>query len=289
MKKLILSALLLSTSFMAHAEVVVGGKNFTEQLLLAEITTQLLNHHNIKAEKRDNMGSNVLREAQKNGQVDLYWEYTGTSLINYNKVKERKSTQESYDIVKELDAKLGLVWLDPAQANNTYALAMRSDDAKAQGISTISDLATKVNGGSKLTLASETEFFGRPDGLKPMQKEYGFKIPRKDVKLMAAGLVYSALKESKVDIGLVYTTDGRVPAFNFTVLEDDKGYFPSYSPAPVVRKEILDKEPKLADLLNKMSAALTNDSLAALNANVDVDKVSIEEAAATFLKSNGLI
>ena len=108
------------------------------------------------------MGSAVLRQAQENGQIDVYWEYTGTSLITYNKVTDKLSPAATYAKVKELDAAKGLVWLNPSKANNTYALAMNADDAKKQGIASISDLAAKVKGGAKLTFASNAEFYARP-------------------------------------------------------------------------------------------------------------------------------
>jgi osmoprotectant transport system substrate-binding protein len=140
-----------------------------------------------------------------------------------------------------------------------------------------------------LTLASNAEFYARPDGLKPLEKDYGFDFGRANIKRMDTGLVYQALKDSQVDVGVVFATDGRIPAFNFVTLKDDKGYFPSYALAPVIRKEVLDKHPELADLMDAISAKLTDKVMAGLNANVDVDKVSVENVAAAFLKENGLI
>jgi hypothetical protein len=120
--------------------------------------------------KKDGLGSAVLREAQENGQVDVYWEYTGTSLITYNKIVDRLSPEDTYKKVKELDAAKGLVWLNPSRANNTYAFAMNQDEAKKLGISTISDLAKAIKGGKTLTFASNSEFYARPDGLRPLEK-----------------------------------------------------------------------------------------------------------------------
>jgi osmoprotectant transport system substrate-binding protein len=108
--------------------IVVGGKDFTEQLLLAEMTTQLLKHEGFDVDKKDGLGSQVLRDAQVNGQVDVYWEYTGTSLVAYNKIAARMNAADTYKKVKELDAKLGLTWLNPSKANNTYALAVRASN-----------------------------------------------------------------------------------------------------------------------------------------------------------------
>ena len=285
-----LGALLLSFGAGAGAQnIVVGGKNFTEQQIMSQMTAQLLQAKGFKPDVKAGMGSAVLRQAQESGQIDVYWEYTGTSLITYNKINDRLSPADTYAKVKELDAAKGLVWLNPSKANNTYSLAMNADDAKKMGIATISDLAAKVKGGAKLTFASNAEFYARPDGLKPLEEKYGFEFARENVKRMDTGLVYQALKEKQVDVGLVFATDGRVPAFNFVVLKDDKGFFPNYALTPVVRKQVLDANPKLADYLNALSAKLDDATMARLNASVDVDKKTVEDVARTFLKEQGLV
>ena len=278
----------LATSAMAQ-NIVVGGKNFTEQQIMSQMTAQLLQAKGFKPDVKAGMGSAVVRQAQENGQIDVYWEYPGTSLITYNKINDRLSPADTYAKVKELDAAKGLVWLNPSKANNTYSLAMNADDAKKQGIVSISDLAAKVKGGAKLTFASNAEFYARPDGLKPLEEKYGFEFPRENVKRMDTGLVYQALKERQVDVGLVFATDGRVPAFNFVILKDDKGYFPNYALTPVVRKQVLDANPKLAEYLNALSAKLDDATMARLNASVDVDKKTVEDVAKTFLKEQGLV
>lgn len=271
------------------AEIVVGGKNFTEQVILSEMTAQLLEANGFDVDRRAGMGSAALRTAQENGQVDVYWEYTGTSLITYNGVKDRMNADETYAKVKELDAKKGITWLNASAANNTYALAMQKKKAEELGIATLSDLAARVNDKGDLTFASNAEFYARPDGLKPLQKAYGFKFSRSNIKRMDSGLVYQALRDGQVDVGLVFATDGRIPAFGFVVLKDDKGYFPAYALAPVIRTEVLDANPKIADLLNAVAAKLNDQVMASLNASVDVDKKSVEDVSATFLKDNGFV
>jgi len=283
-------ASLVNIASLATAQtIVVGGKNFTEQQIMSQMTAQLLQAKGFKPEVKAGMGSAVVRQAQESGQIDVYWEYTGTSLITYNKINERMSPADTYAKVKELDAAKGLVWLNPSKANNTYSLAMNEDEAKKLGIVTISDLATKVKSGAKLTFASNAEFYARPDGLKPLEQAYGFEFPRENVKRMDTGLVYQALKERQVDVGLVFATDGRVPAFHFVVLKDDKGFFPNYALTPVVRKQVLDANPKLAEYLNALSAKLDDATMARLNASVDVDKKTVEDVAHTFLKEQGLV
>ncbi|HAS63144.1 MAG TPA: glycine/betaine ABC transporter substrate-binding protein [Vibrio sp.] len=280
----------LTSTFSQAADLVVGGKGYTEQLLIASMTEQYLASQGYDVDKRDGMGSTVLRKAQENGQIDLYWEYTGTSLITFNKIKERMSADDAYATIKELDGKKGLVWLNRSQANNTYALAMRADDAAAKNIVTISDFATYLKGeGKDAIFASNVEFAARPDGLKPLQKEYEFKFARKNVKKMNSGLTYQALKTGDVDVSLVFATDGRIKAFNFVILQDDKGFFPNYALAPVVRQETLDNNPKLEAQLNTLSALLDDNVMSTLNASVDVEGKSIESVAKQFLVDNKLI
>ncbi|TWF58775.1 glycine betaine ABC transporter substrate-binding protein [Neorhizobium alkalisoli] len=283
-----LTAIGISTAAEA-ATVVVGGKNYTEQQLMAEITSQLLTAKGFTVDKRAGLGTAPLRQAQESGQIDVYWEYTGTSLITFNKVTDKLDADQTYAKVKELDAAKGLVWLNPSKANNTYGFAMRAADAKAKGIATMSELAAKVKGGDALKFGSNAEFYARPDGLKPLEDAYGFSFGRENVVRMDTGLVYQALKDSQVDVGLIFATDGRIPAFNFVVLKDDKGYFPTYAMTPVIRKATLDANPKLAEILNGVSAKLDDATMAKLNASVDVDKKSIEAVASEFLKGQGLI
>ena len=283
------TALMLGAATVSAQTIVVGGKNFTEQQLISEMTAQLLRAKGFTVDKRAGLGTAAVRQAQEAGQVDVYWEYTGTSLITFNKITDKLDPAATYAKVKELDAAKGLVWLDPSKANNTYALAMRKADASAKGIKSISDLAGKVKGGGNLKLASNAEFYARPDGLAPLQKTYGFEFGRENVVRMDTGLVYQALRDSQVAVGLVFATDGRVPAFDFVILTDDKGFFPNYALTPVVRKETLDKNPKLAEHLNALSAKLDDATMAKLNASVDVDKKTIEEVAASFLKAQGVV
>jgi osmoprotectant transport system substrate-binding protein len=273
----------------AQAEIVVGGKNFTEQQILTSMTAQYLEGLGYETDKRAGMGSAILRQAQENGQIDMYWEYTGTSLINYNDVTETLSPEETYERVKELDAEKGLVWLEPSNANNTYALAMREQDAEERGLETLSDLAETINDGEELSFALNAEFYAREDGWRPLQQAYDFGVSRDNVRRMDTGLVYPALRDGDVDVGLVFATDGRIPAFDFRVLEDDVGYFPAYALTPVVREETLDANPELAEQMKSLSSLLDDDTMASLNASVDVERETIEDVAESFLQDNELL
>jgi osmoprotectant transport system substrate-binding protein len=270
--------------------IVVGGKAFTEQQIMTAMTVALLKAKGFTPERKAGMGSAAVRSALENGQIDVYWEYTGTGLGVFNKITDKfASAEAAYKRIKEVDGAKGIVWLNMAPANNTYAFAMNRDDAQKRGIATMSDYAKAVKGGAKMTFASNAEFYARPDGLPGWQTAYGFELDRDNVKRMDTGLTYNALRDRQVDSAVVFATDGRIPAFNFVVLTDDKNYAAPYNLTPVVRKEVLDKYPKIADALNSLSPKLTNETMAKLNASVDVDKKTPEEVAEGFLKANGLI
>jgi osmoprotectant transport system substrate-binding protein len=273
----------------AAQEVVVGGKNFTEQLLLAEMTAELLEAKGFDVDKNAGLGSTVLRQAQEQGQVDVYWEYTGTSLVTYNKVEESLGPDETIARVRELDLEQGLTWLECSEANNTYALAVREGDEDTAEVESLSDLAAKFNEGTDIQIAVNAEFPRRPDGLPGLEDAYGFDVGRANLRAMESGLTYQALREDQVDVGLVFATDGRIAAFDFRTLEDDKGFFPNYALCPVVRTETLEANPGLREPLEALSATLDDETMRALNARVDVEQQTIEEVATSFLREQGLI
>lgn len=283
-----LAAALFSSAAYAQT-IVVGSKDFAEQILLAEMTSQLLEANGYEVDLREGMGSSVVRQAQISGQIDLYWEYTGTSLVTYNKVTEKLNAEETYARVKELDAAQGLTWLAPSEANNTYALAVRGEDEATDDLQTLSDLAAAYNAGEHLTMAVNAEFPQRPDGLIGLEETYGFDVGRADLRPMDSGLTYQALNEDQVDVGLVFATDGRVGAFGFRVLEDDEGFFPDYAIVPVIRTEVLEANPELQPILESLSALLDDSVMQDLNAQVAVEQKTIQDVATTFLTENDLI
>lgn len=269
--------------------LVIGGKNFTEQKLVAEITSQFLRAKGFTTRVRTGFSTPGIRKELEAGLLDLYWEYTGTALAIFNNISEKLGPNETYDRVKELDAPKGLIWLSPSRINNTYALAMRRADAAAKGMTSISDLAARVRDGEQFRLACNTEFYLRPDGLMPLQRAYRFGFGEQNVVRMEATAIYGALREDvSIDVGLVFSTDGRIDAFDFIVLEDDQRFFPSYLLTPVIRKRALDQHPALAGHLNALSAKLDNATMTALNGMVDLQKREVEEVALSFLKTSGL-
>lgn len=245
------AGLLLATTAARAAPLVLTTKSFTEQHILSAMTVLYLQKKGFQVEPRTNIATVISRNAMINKQVDMTWEYTGTSLIIFNHINKRMTPEETYNTVKKLDAKLGLVWLKPASMNNTYAFAMQRKRAEEEHISTISQLAQKVEQVRKTDpdnnwmLALDLEFYGRSDGMKPLQQAYNMPLDRPQIRQMDPGLVYNAIRDGFVDAGLVYATDGRVKGFDLKVLEDDKGFFPSYAVTPVVRKDTLAANPGL--------------------------------------------
>ena len=290
----LLSCILLCAGFAQAADkplIRIGARVFTEQTLLAEITSQYLRAKGYDVQVTGGLGSNLARSAHESGQLDMLWEYTGVSLVAYNHVTEKLDSEQSYARVKELDGKKGLVWLTPSKFSNTYALALPKNVADAYPqINTISDLNRVLRDEAKTNhlVALDTEFANRSDGLDGMVKLYGMNLTRKNIRQMDAGLVYTALRNGQVFAGLVYTTDGRLNAFKLKLLEDDKHYFPDYTAAPVVRQAYLDAHPQLAGQLKPLAELFDDDTMRQLNARVDVDHESPSAVAADFLRQHPL-
>ncbi|AZD52766.1 Glycine betaine-binding protein [Pseudomonas chlororaphis subsp. aurantiaca] len=296
MKKiaLIIGCVLLCAGIAQAAQkpvIRIGARVFTEQTLLAEITSQYLRSKGYDTRVTGGLGSNLARSAHESGQLDMLWEYTGVSLVAYNHVTEKLDSQQSYERVKELDGKKGLVWLTPSKFSNTYALALPKNVADAYPqINSVSDLKHVLDAERQdhHLIALDTEFANRSDGLQGMVKLYGMDLTRKNIRQMDAGLVYTALRNGQVFAGLVYTTDGRLNAFNLKLLDDDQHYFPDYTAAPVVRQAYLDAHPQLAADLKPLAELFDDQTMRQLNARVDVDHESPSAVAADFLRQHPL-
>ena len=290
--RFLLGCVLLFAGFAHAAEkplIRIGARVFTEQTLLAEITSQYLRTKGYEVQVTGGLGSNLARSAHESGQLDMLWEYTGVSLVAYNHVTEKLDREQSYARVKELDAKKGLVWLTPSKFSNTYALALPQKVAQEYPqINSISDLnqILRQENKSNNLVALDTEFANRSDGLAGMVKRYDMDLTRKKIRQMDAGLVYTALRNGQVFAGLVYTTDGRLNAFGLKLLEDDKHYFPDYTAAPVVRQAFLDQHPQLAAQLKPLAELFDDETMRQLNARVDVDHQSPSVVAADFLRQH---
>ncbi len=277
----------------AEKKLVIGSKQFTEQIILGKMMIALLEANGFKCEDKTGLGGTlVARKALLAGQIDMYMEYTGTGLMTHLKHKKPiTDPKECYEVVKKEDLeKNGLVWLPMMDFNNTYCLMMRRADAEAKGIKTLSDLAAYVRAHPKdVAFGLNAEFYARPDGYRPLQKTYGFEFPPDKIKKMDSGLVYKALKDGEVEVSMGFATDGRIAGFDFVVLKDDKNYFPVYNPAPVVKKEIAAKYPELEAIFAKLGQKLNTKEMTRLNYTVDIEHVDAAKAAADWLKAQGLI
>lgn len=284
-------ALLCAGAVQAAEKPVIrlGARVFTEQTVLATLTAQYLGSKGYDVQITGGLGSNLARSAQETNQLDMLWEYTGVSLVSYNHIDEKLDSAATYQRVRELDAKKGLVWLAPSKFSNTYALALPQKIAEQYPqINTISQLNTVVQSEKDKghILALDTEFANRSDGLVGMTQAYGLSFTRADIRQMDAGLVYTALRNGQVFTGLVYTTDGRLNTFHLKLLEDDKHYFPDYTAAPVIRKDFLDKHPDIAALMKPLAEQLDDATMRELNAQVDVEHKNPSVVAADFLRSH---
>ena len=281
------------TAAAADKQLVVGSKQFTEQVILGKMMIVLLEANGFTCDDKTGLGGTmVARKALEAGQIDLYMEYTGTGLMTFLKHKTPiTDPMECYDVVKKEDLeKNGLVWLPMMSFNNTYCLMMRRDDANKKGITTISDLSAYVKEHPKdVAFGLNAEFYARPDGYKPLQKKYDFKFPANKIKKMDSGLVYKALKDGEVEVSMGFATDGRIAGFDFVVLEDDLKYFPVYNPAPVLKKETAEKYPELSGLFAKLGEKLNTEEMTQLNYSVDIEHKDARQAASDWLKANGLI
>ncbi|MEA2827344.1 MAG: osmoprotectant transport system substrate-binding protein [Actinomycetota bacterium] len=270
----------------------VGSKEFTEQLILGQITILVLKDAGASVSDETGLvGSNTVRQALISGDIDMYWEYTGTGWINHlGNTAPVKGEREQFDAVAKADLdKNGVTWLEPAPFNNTYSLATSSENATALAVSKLSDLAPlQQKNPNDFTLCAAAEFLARDDGLPGLEKAYGFSFGNK-VSELELGLVYASVdKGDPCKFGEVFATDGRIAALGLKVLDDDKQFFASYLPSLNVRKGV-DKIPQLKELFAPVAAALDTATMQELNSKVDVDGQQPDQVARAFLTEKKLI
>lgn len=268
----------------------IGAKDFSEQFILAHLTAQLLNAHGADVEANTKLvGSANVRQALENDQFLGYWEYTGTSWITYNgNTSPVQGAEAQFEATKEADAANGIAWLDPAPLNNTYAFAIRADKAEELGVKTLSDVAALPV--EEQTFCIESEFSTRDDGWPGLKAAYGIDVPDSNVALLDTGVIYTATqKGDDCNFGEVFQTDGRIPALDLVVMEDDLEFFPVYQAGFTLKQTTLDEYPDIADIIAQVSVLLTTEEMQKLNALVDVDGEDPEDVATDWLTEQGLI
>lgn len=263
----------------------VGSKNFGEDITVAEIYAAALERANLSVERHMNLGSTqIATAAMQRGDIDLYPEYTGTGLIDVLHLQPMHDARKLFAAVKShYERAYGLTWLDPSPANDSQGLCITQEASKRYNVRTLSDCAKAA---PQLRLAAVPEFVARADALPGLQKFYGgFKF--KDVKTFEIGLQYTALQRGDADVATAFTTDAQIAVNRLVVLRDDKGFWPPYNIAPVVRMAALQKHPQIAAVLNKISPLLTDDAVRKLNLQVNVQHMDSADAARSFLKEHG--
>jgi osmoprotectant transport system substrate-binding protein len=293
----VLALLLFAGAVQAQA-VRVGSKIDTEGALLGNLVVQVLEAGGVKTENKLQLGNTkIVRGALVAGEIDLYPEYTGNGAFFHADEKNPawKQLEGGFQRIKQLDQeKNKLVWLAPAPANNTWAIAIRKDVAAAQKLKSLADFGQWVAGGGKVKLAASAEFAERPDALPAFQSAYGFKLTQDQLLLLAGGDTAATIKAaaeqtSGVNAAMAYGTDGPLAALGLVVLEDSKGVQPVYAPAAVVRAEVLARQPKIEALLAPLFKTLDTATLQRLNAQIALEGRDAKAVAAAHLKATGLI
>jgi osmoprotectant transport system substrate-binding protein len=286
-----------STPAAEKGPIVVGSKIDTEGKLLSAIILAKLENAGFKVTDKSGTGTtDVVRKALLNKEIDIYPEYTGSGLIFFPNQDAAiyKVGEDGYKADQSNDASNGIVWLEPARANNTWALAVKKDFAAANNLTTMSDLAAYVKAGKPIKVAASDEFFNNADAWPAFAASYGFDIPKDSRVVLSGGDTAQTEKAvadgtDGVNVGMAYGTDGALSELGLVVLADDKNAQLVYWPTPTIRKEIADKFPEIATELKPIFEALTLEKLQELNARIQVNGESAQTVAQDFLKTGGFL
>ncbi len=290
--------LLLSSVVQANGPVRVGSKIDTEGKLLGNIIVLALEANGIKTENKVSLGNTkIVRTALVAGEIDIYPEYTGNGafMLGSEKSPAWKDLRAGYELAKKMDfEKNKIVWLEPANANNTWAIAVRKDLATANQLRSMDDVGRYIAKGGAFKLAASAEFMERTDAMPAFQTAYGFKL-RTDQALVLAGgdtaatIKAAAEKTSGVNAAMAYGTDGPLAALGLLVMEDPKGVQPVYAPAPLVREEVLKRHPAIATILAPIFKSLDTPTLQMLNARIQLEGQDPRKVASSYLQSKGFL
>lgn len=295
---LALGILLSAGSVRAAEPVRVGSKLDAESGLLGTMILQVLEANGIPTENRIQLGpTKIVRSALLAGEIDVYPEYTGNGAFFFNLDSDPvwKSAHGGYETVKQLDRdRNNVVWLKPAPANNTWAIALRRDVAEPNRLATMEDFARWVGEGGKAKLAASAEFVESPAALPSFQGTYGFTLKPDQILVLAGGDTAATIRAaaegtSGVNTAMVYGTDGAIAALDLVVMKDSKGAQMVYEPAPIVRASVLEQHPRMRELLEPVFASLDEETLRALNAKISVEGQDPKQVASTYLKSKGFL
>jgi len=282
----------LSISGAETKKIVVGAKDFTEQYILGNLITLLLQENGFQVEEKFGTAAAITRAGLISEQIDLMPDYTGTGGAVYFKYPEKiDDPVKLYEMVKKDDLEQNnMVWLGRTTFNNTYALAIKKDMIDAMGTS-ISSLTEYVNKDpEKVLFAVNHNFYEREkDGIFGMAEYYNMNILRKNVKAMDTGLTYDAIDRNQVNVAMVFGTDGKLRKFDLLVLEDDKSFFPIYNISIVINKDVLDKYPEIEELLLPITQLIDTATMIDLNYEVDGMGKPAKMVAEEFLKEKELI
>jgi len=278
---------------LSGVKVTFGSKEFTEQLVLGQIGVQALKAAGATVTDRTNLtGTSVVRTALTSGEIDAYYEYTGTGWITIlKKTDPVPGAEPQFTAVRDADKANGITWFARAEANNTFAIAANPDAAKELNVSTLSDYARVAKEQpDKATLCSSAEFINRNDGLPGVEKAYGFTLDPKKVIQLEPALVYTQVgKRNPCSFAVVFATDGAIKGNDLVVLKDDKSFFPPYNISVTMRTPVYQanaaKFDKLFDTIDKQ---LTDAKMTELNAKVDVDGEDAADVAKQFLDDAGI-
>ncbi|MEV1293440.1 glycine betaine ABC transporter substrate-binding protein [Pseudonocardia sp. NPDC049635] len=270
---------------------VVGSKNFDEQIVLCEISIAALESVGATVTDRCNIGgSDATRQALLSGDITLYWEYTGTAWASF--LRETRKLPDD-EVLRELRARdrveNGVVWLDRAGFDNTYAFVVDGAAAARLGLDSISDMAAYIRSGQPGTVCVETEYHSRADGLRGLQQAYGVELPRERTSVLEQGLIFQSTADGVCLFGEVAATDGRIPALGLTVLEDDRDYHITYSAAPTVRLDAFERAPQVAEVFSPIAEALDQRTVQELNGRVSAEGRPAREVARAWLADRGFI
>ncbi|MBD9528514.1 MULTISPECIES: ABC transporter substrate-binding protein [Paracoccus] len=292
-----LSLILLASPLQAQ-DIVVSSKIDTEGGLLGNMILLALQDAGMPVKDRLQLGGTpIMRDAITAGQIDIYPEYTANGAFFFNEADSPvwKDAQQGFARVAELDkAQNDIVWLDPAPANNTWAIALRQDIASANGIATMSQLGEWIAGGGAIKLAASAEFVTSPAALPAFQQTYGFTLKPDQLVQLAGGdtaatIAAAAQQISGVNAAMVYGTDGAIAEAGLLVMEDDKAVQPVYEPAPIIRAKVLEAHPQIREVLAPIFQALTLQTLQTLNGRIQVGGEPAQAVAKDFLTGAGFL